>query len=137
MSSEHHEELEKRLREAAAQEHLWKTFMEHPGWSAFEKVLQEQQRLREVLVRQSYVHSVGEAFGQEGIKGEANGIGIALQIPSQLLEAAQLERRLATKELEIEDATESEVAAAGRNDRLSGSPFGGFGDASDDSGDGS
>lgn len=124
MKDERKEELEGELQRAANDEHVWKTFMEHPGWAKLSAFLKEQMDLRKQAVVLTPINSVGQAFSQEFYKGECQGISTALETPRAQLEMAQMERRIATKSLEIEDEPEDEVASefAGR---LDGNPFGG------------
>ena len=118
------EDLEVELRRAIEDQHMWKSFMEHPGWKKFESFLKEQADLRKQAVVLTPINSVGQAFSQEFYKGECQGISTALETPRAQLELAQMERRITDKQLEIEDEPEDEVSAefAGR---LDGSPFGG------------
>lgn len=132
-------EIEDRIQAAMEEEHLWKSFMDHPGWAKFEHILRQQMNLRQQSVCLTPIQSVGQSFSQEFYKGEFGGIGLALATPQAQLELAQMERRTSTKELEIEDDAEAEVAStsSGFGDRIDGDPFGGGESSRIDSGDGS
>lgn len=121
---ERKEKLEAELQGAAEAEHVWKTFMEHPGWAKYSAFLKEQMELRKQTVTLTPVNSVGQCFAQEFYKGECQGISTALETPRAQLELAQMERRIATKQLESEDEPEDEVSAE-FDRRLDGSPYGG------------
>lgn len=110
--SEKTEELEGKVAEAGQRAHMWKTLMEHPGWKELLKIMNEQVELRQKSVMLTPIGSVGQCFTQEYYKGEGAGIALSLATPEAQFDLAEQERRTFTKLLEVEDVTDSEVAAA-------------------------
>jgi len=124
--SEKREELEGQLSEMASLATTWKSFMEHPGWELYNRILREQMNLRQQTVCLTPISSENTVYAQEYYKGEFSGIGMALAIPQSQYELVDLRRKTLVKELEIEDDVESEMAAreSGRESRIGGDPFG-------------
>ena len=79
--SEKREELEGELSQVASSAQTWKSFLEHPGFALYERMLTEQIALRQTTVCLTPVNSEYTPFTQEYYKGEASGMIKAMDIP--------------------------------------------------------
>lgn len=111
--SEKSENLEQQLQDAAKESHLWKTLFEHPGWVAFEKLIEAQVNIRQRTILLTPLASNAQVFQQEYMKGEAAGAQLALALARSQLEQAELNRVRLTNELEREHEIEERIPADG------------------------
>lgn len=108
--SEKLEGLEGGLSEAASELAMWRSLTGHPGWQKLVKDLKVEETMRALVVTRKKLVSVGEAFGQEYMKGEANGLSFALSYPETEIEALSIE----IKKLEMEIENEKELVRDSR-----------------------
>lgn len=117
------DELEAKLSEAASEEAIWKSFMDHPGWEKYQAFLQEQMISRQTVVCLTPINTEYSAFAQEFFKGEFSGIRTALSTPVTQREYFRQQVTILQKDLEkYETETNVDTAFASR---LDGDPFGG------------
>ena len=108
---EKRDKREAELSEMASLAKTWKDLMEHPGWALYEMFMREQQSLRAHTVMMTPIAGEFTIYAQEYFKGEYGGIALSLSTPSAQFEQADLRRKVLTKELEIEDEVEAQLAA--------------------------
>lgn len=120
------EELEGDLSKAASEAHEWKQLMEFPAFQRYMKFMKEQQYMRQVTVCMTPINAEYTAFAQEFYKGEAAGLGLAMEFPQTMHQQAEMEKRTLTKELELYDSAEMDerAASAASASRFDGEPFG-------------
>lgn len=104
--------LESQLSEESARMTLWRSFMEHPGWPEFARLLNEQMNTRQQVICLTPINSEFSAFAQEYFKGEFSGIKTALDLPQAQLDEAKREVTIANQLLENENETEARISAA-------------------------
>ena len=97
--------LEGGLSDAASELSMWRSLKEHPGWQKLVKDMKVEESMRALVVTRKPIGHVGEAFRQEYMKGEANGLGLALAHPDTEIEALSIEIR----KLEVEIRNEKEL----------------------------
>lgn len=83
-------ELEAQLAEQRATLRSFRKLVASPEWGELVKIMENQQRVREFLLRQPLA-GMDKVFEQEFQKGEASGIGLVLAMPQQVIDTAEAE----------------------------------------------
>lgn len=116
------EALEADFHGAASDVATWRSFLEHPGWVLYSKILDEQMKLRQGTINFAPLESFGKIFAQEFMKGEASFAALALALPHTQLEQAQLTAKNLETAIELEKTNETE-APAGKRSRVDDEQF--------------
>jgi hypothetical protein len=102
------DDIAAKLSQAASDLALWRGLLEHPGWKAYEKIIDEQMKLRQSTVCLTPLASFGKSLEQEFMKGEAAGLGLAIVVPKTQAEMAKMEVEILNVELDQEKEHETD-----------------------------
>jgi hypothetical protein len=112
MNRDERDALETRRSEEASRMSMWKSFMAHPGWEEFKRLLEQDMKIRQQVICTTPVNTERGVFAQEFFKGEFSGINTALEFPQTQYETAKRETSILDAQLENEYEADERVARA-------------------------
>ena len=124
MNREERDQLETRLSEEASRMAMWRSFMDHPGWAEYQRLLRQEMQIRQQVICTTPVNTERGVFAQEFFKGEFSGTNTALEFPQTQYENAKRETSLLNAQLENEYEADERVARATKSRVDTGDHFG-------------
>jgi hypothetical protein len=117
------QELKNELSRKGSELASWRNLVESAGWKQFKATMEQQRMGRLFAVGETRLESFGATLGQEFMKGEAAGIGLALMFPLAKVEELQRDVTILLTSIELEADNVQETPPAGSGSRVDNSSF--------------